>query len=110
MMLPEGASASSEKNRTIYVAGFGERGSAAGLAALEELRRAGVIAVSDFRAGTLKAHLRQADRLGCGFSLILGDDEAQKGSAVLRNMQTKAQIETLLSSLVSQVKNSLASS
>ncbi|MBK8277140.1 MAG: hypothetical protein IPK92_15300 [Nitrospira sp.] len=48
--------------------------------ALEELRLSGISAVSDFRSTTLKAHLRQADRLGCHFTLILGDDEVTKGS------------------------------
>ena len=65
---------------TIDIAGFGAHGALAGLTALEELRLAGLQAVADFRFLTLKAHLRQADRLGCRFTLIIGDDEVIKGS------------------------------
>jgi histidyl-tRNA synthetase len=103
MMLPETAAVSLPGATTVYVAGFGERGAAAGLSALEALRLAGVRALSDFRSGTLKAHLRQADRLACRFALILGDDEVTKESGVLRNMETKVQYDISLSSLGSDI-------
>lgn len=99
MMLPAAALASAPEATTVYVAGFGDRGSAAGLSALEELRLAGIRAITDFRSGTLKAHLRQADRLGCLFTLIVGDDEATNGFGVLRNMETKVQRSVALPSL-----------
>jgi len=99
MMLPESALAASYGATTIYVAAFGNRGSVAGLSALEELRLADIPAVSDFRSVTLKAHLRQADRLGCRFSLIVGDDEAVKGVALLRDMVAKVQYDVSLASL-----------
>lgn len=101
MMLPENSAVHSAAERTVYVAGFGDQGAPAGLKALEELRCVGIAAVSDFRAVSLKAHLRQADRLGCGYCLILGNDEVQKGLAVLRDMKTKVQSEASLSSLAS---------
>lgn len=99
IMLPETALALSPEPNTVYVAGFGERGVAAGFSALEELRVAGIRAVSDFRSGTLKAHLRQADRLGCRFTLIVGDDEVTKGVGILRNMETKVQYDVSLLSV-----------
>ncbi len=101
MMLP--AAASSSESVSVYVAGFGDRGSAAGFSALEELRLAGIRAVTDFRSGSLKSHLRQADRLRSHFTLIIGDDEVVKGSAILRNMGTKVQHEVSLTSLSSQI-------
>lgn len=105
MMLPPAASSS--ESASVYVAGFGDRGSAAGFSALEELRLAGIRAVTDFRSGSLKSHLRQADRLRSHFTLIIGDDEVVKGSAILRNMDTKVQHEVSLTSLSSQVSSLL---
>ncbi|MGE0643361.1 MAG: histidine--tRNA ligase [Nitrospira sp.] len=99
MLLPESTLQSSPAKVVVYVAAFGEKGAIAGLSALESLRVAGISAVSDFRSSTLKAHLRQADRLGCGFALILGDDEVQADTAILRNMVTKSQSNLPLSSL-----------
>jgi histidyl-tRNA synthetase len=104
MMLPADAPVQNPGDTTVYVAGFGTQGSQAGFSALEQLRVNGVRAVCDFRSSTLKAHLRQADRLGCRHALILGDDEVQKGSAVLRNLATKVQVEIPLAALVSHIQ------
>jgi histidyl-tRNA synthetase len=97
MMLPE------EKlpptTPSVYVASFGSEGGPVGVRLLDTLRRAGISAQSDYRANTLKAHLRQADRAHCRFAVFLGDDEARSGSAVVRNMETKAQEAVPLSDL-----------
>ena len=76
---------------SVYVASFGTEGGPAGIRILDDLRRAGVSAQSDYRATSLKAHLRQADRARCRFAVLLGDDEARSGSVIVRNMDTKAQ-------------------
>lgn len=110
MLLPESTTGRAPEDLAIYVAGFGEHGTVAGLTALEELRLTGLRAVSDFRSTTLKAHLRQADRLASHFTLIIGDDEVVKGSAVLRDMKTKVQHDVNLSTLSPQIKSLLLSS
>lgn len=89
MMLPEQSLPASIPS--VYVASFGSEGGPAGVQLLDALRRAGVSAQSDYRANTLKAHLRQADRAHCRFAVLLGDDEVRSGSTVVRNMDTKAQ-------------------
>jgi len=89
MMLPEQSLPASTPS--VYVASFGSEGGPAGVQLLDALRRAGVSAQSDYRANTLKAHLRQADRAHCRFAVFLGDDEVRSGSTVVRNMDTKAQ-------------------
>jgi histidyl-tRNA synthetase len=110
MLLPESTTGRAPEDLAIYVAGFGNHGAVAGLTALEELRLAGLRAVSDFRSTTLKAHLRQADRLASRFTLIIGDDEVVKGSAVLRDMETKVQYDVNLSTLGPQIQSLLPSS
>lgn len=110
MLLPESVIGRAPEDLTIYVAGFGNHGAVAGLTALEELRLTGLRAVSDFRSTTLKAHLRQADRLASRFTLIIGDDEVVKGSAVLRDMMTKVQHDVNLSTLSPQILSLLPGS
>ena len=107
MLLPDTRRSLLPGEQTVYIAGFGNKGSVVGLTALEELRMVGISAVSDFRSATLKAHLRQADRLGCQFTLILGDDEVDKGAGILRNMESKTQYDVLLSSLSRQINSLL---
>ena len=103
LMLPESVLATVPRSTSIYVAGFGSSGSTRGLLVLEELRVAGIPAVSDFRASSLKAHLRQADRLSARFTLIIGDDEVAKNTAILRDMETKVQHDLSLSSAPLQI-------
>ena len=110
MLLPESTIKSVPQDVVVYIAGFGSQGTDVGFLLLEELRVSQVPAVSDFRSTTLKAHLRQADRLGCRFTLILGDDEVAKGMAVLRDMVSKTQHDILLSSFLQQIKQFLACS
>jgi histidyl-tRNA synthetase len=85
--------------RRVYVAAFGEQGSRAGLTLLDELRRSGIEADTDVRSSTLKSHLRQADRLGVTYAAILGDDEAQNGIVLLRDMTTKSQEQLSITTL-----------
>jgi histidyl-tRNA synthetase len=101
LMLPQELSLSAVPR--VYVAAFGSQAADVGFALLDELRRAGIHGDMDFRAASLKAHLRQADRLGALYSVLLGDDEVAKGSATIRNMQTKEQENFLLSDLRSNL-------
>ena len=103
LMLPETASSSSYEC-LYYVAAFGENGTKLGLILLDELRSIGISSQCDYRATTLKAHLRQADRSKCRYAILLGDDEAGRGSVILRNLQSKAQEELPLTGLASLLK------
>jgi histidyl-tRNA synthetase len=87
-----------------YVAAFGEEGKKCGLVLLDELRRAGLSAQCDYRTTSLKTHLRQADRAKCRYAILLGDDEAARGSIILRNLQSKAQEVLPLAGLASALK------
>jgi histidyl-tRNA synthetase len=79
---------------SVFVAGFGTNGASEGLRILRELRDRGICTDTDYRAGTLKSLLRQADRQAATYVVIVGDDEAAAGEVLLRNMLTKEQ-ETL---------------
>jgi len=103
LMLPD-VSSSSLDECFYYVAAFGDEGTKVGLVLLDELRRVGLSAQCDYRATTLKAHLRQADRAKCRYAILLGDDEADRGSVILRNLQSKVQEELPLIGLALLLK------
>lgn len=105
LLAPE--SVTTAQQRRVYVAGFGNAGGPAGLRLLDELRRVGVPADVDYRASSLKAHLRQADRLGSALTLIVGDDEVAKDLGILRDMQSKQQEELPLATVVSVLSSRL---
>ena len=62
-----------------------------GLELTEELRAAGVPAICDLAAGTLKAGLRKANRRGCRWVVLFGEDEEAAGTVVLKDFESGIQ-------------------
>jgi len=81
----------SKKSPLFFVAGFGDTGKPKGFTLLYKIRQAGIRADTDHKVNTLKALLRSANKLGAEYSIIVGDNEANSNTAILRNMQTKVQ-------------------
>lgn len=40
---------------------------------------------------SLKSQMKYADKIGCEFSIIIGDDEIEKGVCKVRNMKTSSE-------------------
>ena len=84
----------------IFIAALGENATTAMLPVLDRLRTQGVAADMDYAGGSLKSQMKQADRSGARLTVIVGDDELEKQSVVVRNMQTKDQQDIGLLDLV----------
>ena len=97
------SSARPAQPKFVYVASFGPQGVPVGRRVLYELRALGVQADTDHRASTLKAHMKQADRLGASLTVIVGDDEAAKNLALVRDMTSREQVEFPLSSAATNI-------
>lgn len=82
----------------VYIATAGTDPSRA-LGLADRLRRAGIAADVDVMARGLRAQMKQADRLGARFVLVLGEDEVRRGVAAIREMATGAQEEMALDAL-----------
>ena len=89
LLLPEGVSQT--PTPLVFLAGFGTYGKPAALKILNILRQKGIPADTDHKATNLKGLLRSADKLSVKISIIIGDNEAQAGTALIRNMETKEQ-------------------
>ena len=46
------------------------------------------MALTDISGRGLKAQMKYADKIGAGFSLVIGDNELETGKCNLKNMQT----------------------
>ncbi len=62
-------------------------GGASALAITDELRRAGRRADRAFDRRSMKSQMKQADRSGAAVAVIIGPDEAEAGTAVLRPLR-----------------------
>jgi histidyl-tRNA synthetase len=77
----------------LFCAGLGPDASRFCFGLTHELRRLGVRVDMDLEARSLKSQMKQADRAKAAYVLIVGDQEMESGSGILRNMQTKEQVE-----------------
>ncbi len=73
------------------------------LALADRLRRAGLAVTVEVMARGLSAQMKQAVRLGAALVLLVGGDEIQRGTAVLREMATGQQEEIPLDRLLEAV-------
>lgn len=76
----------------LYIASMGHAASVRASAITETLRRTGVHAECDLAERSLKAQMKYANKLGARYTLILGDQELETGTAQLKNMETGEQL------------------
>jgi histidyl-tRNA synthetase len=58
----------------------------------DRLRRAGIMTETDLAGRSMKAQMREANRLMAGFALFVGQDEVASGNYALRNLRTSEQV------------------
>lgn len=75
----------------IYVAALGAEAMEYGAVLVHLLRRLKIKAAIDYSDRSLKAQMKQANRLNSCYALIIGADELTEKQAVLRNMKTQEQ-------------------
>ena len=95
-----------EKNRSVdaYVVALGEAAQSEGFKLLNNLRKAGLSAAMDFAGRSMKAQMKQANKLGARYALILGDDEIAEGVVMLRSMSDSQQEKVALAEVTGKIK------
>jgi len=86
----------------LFVAALGSRACLHGYSLVHCLRQRGLRAAMDYSGRSLKAQMKQAARQAARHTLILGDDELERQTAILRNMQTQEQLHFSLQADVGQ--------
>ena len=72
----------------LYLAALGAEALKKAFLMVDELHRCGVPEECDLCGRGLKAQMKYADKLGAGYTMVLGDNELQEGKAELKNMKT----------------------
>jgi histidyl-tRNA synthetase len=77
----------------VYIISLGEAAREKALKLLFGLRRRDLAAQMEYDDKSLKAQLRQADKTGAAYAVIIGEEEIKKGKVGLRNMTNATQSE-----------------
>lgn len=91
LSLPEDTAATLKQRPVLFVAYIGDRARLHAFGLARRLREAGISVVVDLEGRKLKKALAIANNLAARYSLIIGDDEIEKGAFVLRDMATGEQ-------------------
>ncbi len=93
----------------IFLAHLGDRARREAVRLADELRRAGVAVWTAFGERGLKSQMREADKRGARYVVILGEDELARRVAAVRDMAANEQTEIPLEGLVSWLRERVAS-
>ena len=74
------------------------------LAVAEDLRGSGFVAHAELSPRSVKASLKRAHRSGSRFAILIGDEEIEKNSVTVRNLESSEQIQVPRADLVSYLR------
>lgn len=80
----------------LYIAPLGDTASKKVQKLVYDLRLLGIGAETDILKRSVKAQMKYADKIGAGFSAVIGDDEIEKNCAAFKNMKTGETKECVL--------------
>ena len=92
----------------VFIIALGAAAAAAAFPLLHNLRQGGVRALMDYAGRSMKAQMKQANKSGARYAVILGEDELARHEAVVRNMAESTQetysLDDMVKRLISEVK------
>jgi histidyl-tRNA synthetase len=75
----------------LFIAAHGSAAQDQAFLLMCQLQRRGVRVEMEYEVKSLKSQMRRADKFNSRFTLIIGEDELARGSAVLKNMASGSQ-------------------
>jgi histidyl-tRNA synthetase len=93
------------KKPDVFLAALGSKSQTLAFEWMCALGSDGIMAEMDLGNKSLKSQMKRADRLGAANVLIVGDNELKEGTAILRNMETKEQVQIPIDKIVENIKD-----
>lgn len=87
----------------VFIAVMGDRAKAFGLNLCRELRQKGLIAEMDTLARNIKGQFKYADRLNARYTIVIGDNELDKGVVSLKDMEKSRQTEIKIENIFDKI-------
>jgi len=93
-----------KQSPSVFIVALGEQAQQQAFSIIVQLHKEGISTVMDYNGGSLKSQMRKADKLNSAQVIIIGEDELSKGIVVLRDMQSKAQIDVPVAEVVNRLR------
>ncbi len=72
-----------------------------------QLRRKNISCDTDFLNRSMKAQMREANKLNARYTVIIGDNELENGKAILKDMGDSGQVELDLNNFIAEVEKQI---
>lgn len=92
----------------VFLIQLGELGRKKSLRLFEDMRRAGIRVAESLSKASIKGQLEVANRLGCKYSLILGQKEIMDETILIRDMENGNQEVVDFAKVIPEIKKRLA--
>ena len=92
-----------EQGVEVFIAVMGERAKSFGLKLCREMRQKGIVAEMDTLARNIKGQFKYADRLNARYTLVIGDNELDKGVVSLKDMAASSQREVAIEDIYKEI-------
>jgi histidyl-tRNA synthetase len=103
----EGAFLPTADTLDVFMVILGEKAKYEGLKIINQLRKKGIAADFDHLQRSLKAQFRYADKIKAPYTVIIGEDEIEKGEVNLKNMNNGNQTTVSIDQLSEILKEKL---
>ena len=77
----------------LYIASIGEKAKVKSFNMVSQIRQSSLYAECDIVGRSLRAQMKYADKIGVKFSIVIGDDEVNSDTALLKNMKTGEKVQ-----------------
>lgn len=91
----------------VFIVTIGDKAREKGLELLRKLHLGGVTAEMDTLARNVKGQFKYAARIGSKYTVVIGEDEIDKGVVQLKNMDAHEQHEVRIDNIVDTIKDIL---
>lgn len=94
-------------DNSVYLAVLGDKARVQAFKLLQALRLESISSEMDYLSRSLKAQMKSADRNQARYTIIIGDDELDRGEVVVRDMQTSEQVPVPIEKVLDYIKEGL---
>lgn len=101
LMEAQGCEFPKQSRPDLFIAAMGEKAQLKAVEIAGDMRSEGFTCLYDVNGRGLRAQMKYADKLGAKYTVVLGEDETQSGTAKLKNMESGEETEISLQTFVS---------
>lgn len=88
----------------LFIAALGDAAKLKSSKLIMNLRNAGIACERDLMSRSLKGQLKYANKINAKYTLVIGEDELQKNSAMLKNMESGEENKIQITNIIDEIK------